>query len=88
MMRKHFIFSGHVQGVGFRYIFSMYAISFGLTGFVRNLNNGDVEAQVQGEEVKMSALVEKMKSQRHIWIEHIEENEIPEVKEEKKFKIR
>lgn len=87
-MRKHFIFSGNVQGVGFRYIFSMYAISFGLTGYVSNLNNGDVEAQVQGDEHKITSLVEKMQSKRHIWIEHIEENQIPEVEGEKKFKIR
>lgn len=87
-MRKHFIFSGHVQGVGFRYIFSMYAISFGLTGYVSNLNNGDVEAQVQGEEIKISALIKRMKSKRHIIIENIEENQISEVESEKHFKIK
>lgn len=87
-MRKHFIFSGHVQGVGFRYILSMYALSLGLSGFVTNLNNGDVEAQVQGEGAKIDALVEKMKSKRHIWIEHIEETQIPEVEGEQHFKIR
>ncbi|CAH2563768.1 acylphosphatase [Vibrio cholerae] len=38
-----FIVSGHVQGVGFRYHTSHQGLKLGLTGYAKNLNNGDVE---------------------------------------------
>lgn len=48
MVRKHIIFSGRVQGVGFRYTACYLARSLGLTGWVKNLWDGDVEMEVQG----------------------------------------
>ncbi|MDA8410281.1 MAG: acylphosphatase [Treponema sp.] len=44
----HTIVQGRVQGVGFRYSASHKAHSLGLTGWVRNLDNGDVEAWAEG----------------------------------------
>ena len=49
-MAKHILFSGQVQGVGFRYTASRIAGRYNLTGFVRNLPDGDVEMLVQGSE--------------------------------------
>jgi len=45
---KHVIFSGRVQGVGFRYTARRIAGRYELAGFVRNLPNGTVEMLVQG----------------------------------------
>ena len=45
---KHVIFSGRVQGVGFRYTARRIAGRYDLGGFVRNLPNGSVEMLVQG----------------------------------------
>ncbi|HPD45793.1 MAG TPA: acylphosphatase [Anaerohalosphaeraceae bacterium] len=45
---KHVIFSGRVQGVGFRYTCHRIANCYDLTGFVRNLPDGSVELLVQG----------------------------------------
>ena len=45
---KHIIFSGRVQGVGFRFTVRRIAQRYGLAGFVRNLPNGTVEMFVQG----------------------------------------
>ena len=45
---KHIIFSGRVQGVGFRYTARQIAARYGLTGFVRNLSDGTVEMFAQG----------------------------------------
>ena len=45
---KHIIFSGRVQGVGFRYTAHRIALRCELTGFVKNLPNGSVEMLVQG----------------------------------------
>ena len=46
-VRLHLIFYGKVQGVGFRYRSTMLANELGLTGWVKNLEDGTVEMQVQ-----------------------------------------
>ena len=50
IVRKHIIFHGSVQGVGFRYYSEHKANQLRLTGWVKNLYNGDVEMEVQGSE--------------------------------------
>ncbi|MHC5060676.1 MAG: acylphosphatase [Planctomycetota bacterium] len=45
---KHIVFSGKVQGVGFRYTARQIASRYELTGFVRNLPDRTVEMFVQG----------------------------------------
>ena len=40
--------SGRVQHVGFRYSAQQVANQLGLTGFVKNLPNGNVEIEVSG----------------------------------------
>ena len=44
------LFSGRVQGVGFRYTVCRLATSFRVTGFVKNLMSGDVEVVAEGSE--------------------------------------
>jgi acylphosphatase len=44
----HIVVSGMVQGVGFRYFVRQHATQLGLTGWVRNLPNGDVELEAEG----------------------------------------
>ena len=41
--------SGRVQGVGFRYWTVHEATALGLTGWVKNLPDGGVEAHIEGE---------------------------------------
>ena len=48
VIAKHIIYSGRVQGVGFRFTVLNVANKYRLTGSVRNLNNGAVEVYVQG----------------------------------------
>ncbi len=45
---KHVIFSGRVQGVGFRYTCHRIAMRYELTGFTKNLPDGSVELLIQG----------------------------------------
>ncbi len=45
---KHVIFSGRVQGVGFRFTAHNIASRYGLVGWVRNLSDGTVEMVAQG----------------------------------------
>lgn len=46
--REHLLIRGKVQGVFYRGWTVETALGLGLTGWVRNLRNGDVEALVQG----------------------------------------
>lgn len=48
MQRRTIHFSGHVQGVGFRYSVQREAGGRAVTGFVRNLSDGRVEMVVEG----------------------------------------
>jgi acylphosphatase len=51
--RRWFI-HGRVQGVGFRYFVQRAAHELGLTGYVRNLDDGGVEAYASGPEEQLS----------------------------------
>ena len=67
-IRKHFYFSGRVQGVGFRYQATRLARGFGLTGYVMNLWDGRVEMEVQGEESRIWDLITALHRQPYIEI--------------------
>lgn len=49
----HAFFSGRVQGVGFRYTVCELASSFAVTGFVKNLWDGDVELVAEGAQQEL-----------------------------------
>lgn len=44
-----YLISGRVQGVGFRHFANRYAAIEGLHGWVRNLTDGRVEVQAEGD---------------------------------------
>ena len=50
-------FSGRVQGVGFRYTTAQIAKGYEVTGFVKNLADGRVELEIEGEESECRAMV-------------------------------
>ena len=49
MIARRLVVRGRVQGVGFRHATGVAAASFGVAGWVRNRQDGSVEALVQGE---------------------------------------
>lgn len=55
MIRRCVFFFGRVQGVGFRYTAARVASAHRVSGFVRNLPDGSVEAVVEGAEGDVSA---------------------------------
>ena len=52
------VFSGMVQGVGFRYTACRVAGGFDVTGTVRNLPDGGVECVVEGDAAEIDAFLE------------------------------
>jgi acylphosphatase len=60
------VYSGRVQGVGFRYTAQRLAQGFQVSGYVRNLASGDVElvAEGQAEEVAkfLDAVAQEMQA--------------------------
>ena len=88
MVRKHFFFSGRVQGVGFRYQSAYYARRLGLTGWVRNLSDARVEMEVQGKESVIAQLVLELKNTSYIRIERVVCENLPLKEGEDKFSTR
>jgi acylphosphatase len=57
-IHKNITINGRVQGVGFRYSAKKMALSLGITGFVKNMPNGDVYIEAEGSEVQLKHLLE------------------------------
>lgn len=88
MFRIKVLVSGHVQGVGFRYFVQSNALKYNLTGWVKNLSNGDVLLEAQGDKIYIEKFLEVLKSgNRFAKVQNISVNEIPLDSLEKKFKI-
>lgn len=87
-VRKHFVFSGRVQGVGFRYRAAYAAKGIGLTGWVKNNWDGSVEMEVQGTIDQINKMLILLNQGDYIIINNIEEKEIMLDEKEKKFHIK
>ncbi len=53
-MRRNYRINGRVQGVGFRQFTAERARGLGLIGWVRNLPDGSVEAEAQGQQATLA----------------------------------
>ena len=53
--RMQILYSGRVQGVGFRYTAKTVAAGFEVTGAVRNLPDGRVELTAEGARAELEA---------------------------------
>lgn len=71
-VRRRVTFSGRVQHVGFRLELERMAARLGLTGWVKNLENGDVQAEIQGYESRIRFLLKFMCSLKRIKIKKME----------------
>ncbi len=60
MLRYHMLVSGLVQGVGFRYFVWQNALRLHLTGWVKNLDSGDVELEAEGSADKLDAFIKQV----------------------------
>lgn len=57
MERREVHYSGHVQGVGFRYTVSQIARGYPVAGFVENLSDGRVHLVVEGAQMSLDGFL-------------------------------
>ncbi len=76
-IRKHIIFYGRVQGVGFRYRASYAADCYGVSGWVRNLYDGSVEMEAEGSERDIDNMITAIEKGSYVSIEDMRVKEIP-----------
>jgi acylphosphatase len=57
------IYSGHVQGVGFRYTVRHVAAGFEVAGTVRNLSDGRVELVAEGDAAELKAFQQAIRDE-------------------------
>ena len=77
MIRKHIVFTGQVQGVGFRWRARQAAQLFDCTGWCRNEWDGSVTMEIQGSEKAIDKVIESIQAGRYVWIQGMDITEIP-----------
>ena len=85
LIRKHIVFYGSVQGVGFRWRARHAASLYGCTGWVRNEWDGSVVMEIQGEESAIDRVILEIENGRYVWIENMDVKTVP-VREERGFR--
>ena len=86
MVRRHIVFRGWVQGVGFRYRARHAASLYGCTGWVRNEWDGSVTMEIQGTPEQIEQVIRAIREGRFVRIEDMESREIPPEEEESGFR--
>ncbi len=85
IIRKHMIFKGRVQGVGFRYRARHAAALVGATGWVRNDPGGSVSMEIQGTEEQINKVIELISQGTFVLIEDMDTSIIPLKEDEREF---
>lgn len=84
-VRRHLVFEGLVQGVGFRWRARQAARAVGATGWVRNDWDGTVSMELQGTEAQIDRVLQSLEQGRYIHIEDLKIRTIPTEAEERDF---
>ena len=89
MVRYYIIFDGRVQGVGFRFFSSYIARKYTLSGWVRNMDNGMVDMEIQGDATNIdNFIVEVKKGNIFIRIDDISIRKIRPIEGEHDFETK
>ena len=87
VIRRHYVFYGEVQGVGFRWYAMKAAEAAGITGWVRNEYDGSVSMELQGTADQIEAVLEMLGKNRWAKITHKTETERSVIETERRFQI-
>jgi len=86
--RFHAVVHGRVQGVGFRATAAAAAERAGAAGHVRNLPDGTVEAEVEGDDDAVRAVLEVLRTgPSAARVTRVDSREVP-VRGERGFTVR
>ena len=85
MIRRHLVFRGWVQGVGFRWRARQAAHLHGATGWVKNEYDGSVVMEIQGTEEQIDSVILAIERGTYIQIDNIESRTIPVIPDERGF---
>ena len=89
MVAKQVLYEGRVQGVGFRFSVKSITTGYDVVGCVKNLIDGRVQLEVQGEESEVDEFLEAvLKSHLRRHINRFVVREIPLKNGFKGFEIR
>ncbi len=87
-VRVRLLYTGRVQGVGFRYTTSQVAAGHAVTGFVRNLPDGRVELVAEGEPAELDHLVAAVAERMAGHIDRVDRHSSPATGEFAGFAVR
>ncbi|NOY30858.1 MAG: acylphosphatase [Planctomycetes bacterium] len=88
LQRRQIVYSGEVQGVGFRYTTRSLARGFDVAGYVRNLPDRRVELVVEGPEDQLDDFLAAVGERMSGRIRSVESAHCPIINEFASFKIR
>ena len=85
MIRKHIVFYGSVQGVGFRWRARNAAEHFSCTGWAKNEWNGTVSMEIQGHEEDIDRVILAIEKGTFVRIENMDVKTLPIIEQEYGF---
>ncbi len=68
--RAHVVFTGTVQGIGFRYTVRSIAENLSVVGWVKNLRSGDVEVVAEASRQDLERFIEDIRQHFDAYIRH------------------
>jgi acylphosphatase len=86
--RYHLIFSGTVQGVGFRYTARALAAKYHLNGWVKNLPDEKVELEIEGSPQNLDIFLKEINEEFKGYIRNTELEDLPSLGIYDDFQIR
>lgn len=73
-LRREVHYSGHVQGVGFRFTTQRVAKQFAVDGYVRNLPDGRVQLVAEGERGELERFLQAVRDRLEDHIDNVSDD--------------
>lgn len=88
IIRRHYVFHGEVQGVGFRWYATQAASASGVSGWIRNEYDGSVTMELQRTPAQIEGTLEMIKKDSWIRISEMTYSEMEPDHSERRFTVR